>query len=81
MEQVCRLAATLEDYPYVRLKRFKINVAVTPSLRIEFENERWAAKPAICCASLIRRGVCFDRYEIQVKPSLSDQTPIGAALD
>jgi hypothetical protein len=63
MEQVCRLAATLKDCPYVRLKRFKINVAVTPSLGIEFEM-RGGAKPAICCASLIRHGVCFDRYEI-----------------
>jgi hypothetical protein len=37
MEQVSRLAATLENNPYVRLKGFKVNVSVTPSLDVEFE--------------------------------------------
>jgi hypothetical protein len=37
MDQVSRLAKTLENNPYVRLKGFKINVAVPPSLDVEFE--------------------------------------------
>lgn len=37
MEQVSRLATTLENNPYVRLKGFKVNVSVTPSLDVEFE--------------------------------------------
>jgi hypothetical protein len=37
MEQVSRLATTLESNPYVRLKGFKVNVSVTPSLDVEFE--------------------------------------------
>jgi hypothetical protein len=45
MDQVSRLATTLENNPYVRLKGFKINVAVTPSLDIEFEMKGVEASP------------------------------------
>jgi hypothetical protein len=45
MDQVSRLATTLENNPYVRLKGFKINVAVTPSLDIEFEMKGGEAGP------------------------------------
>jgi hypothetical protein len=37
MDQVSRLAKTLENNPYVRLKGFRVNVAVPPSLDVEFE--------------------------------------------
>jgi hypothetical protein len=45
MDQVSRLATTLENNPYVRLKGFKINVAVTPSLDTEFEMKGEEASP------------------------------------
>jgi hypothetical protein len=37
MEQVNRLATTLENNPYVRLKGFRVNISITPSLDVEFE--------------------------------------------
>jgi hypothetical protein len=37
MDQVKRLASSLENNPYVRLKGFKVNVSVSPSLDVEFE--------------------------------------------
>ena len=46
MEKISQLAAAIENNPYVRLKGFKLNVSISPSLDVEFEMKGGESAPA-----------------------------------